>query len=822
MESNCFFNIKPFGIFLRNILLLSGLAISFGLNAQNRELDSLLNVLSKTKGDKSGIYNELHEKLKKIDKKQALEYLDKAYVEANKNKNKVTLGAILNNAGIYQKSINQYDTALVLYNQSLSIREALKDTSGQSKVLNSIGLLYYEMSQYRKAVTFTERALVFKLALKDKKGAGISYNSLGNIYNKWEKNKEAIENYQKALKMFEEAKLPDGVASCYNNIGLIYQNLSKERDTILHNKALEYYGQALKISTDADNKKEIANAQSNMSNIFSAKAEQYRNLRLINKNKPELALQYSNVSERYFLEAVYYSEQSAKNREAVGDKKGLIGSYIGLGAIFINKNDGKHAMEYFDKALPLSIEIGDVYQQTIIFSYLGMANIQLGRYAEAILQLDKSLEIAQKNGIKREYPYIYKSLSEAYDSLNNYFLAYKYHKLFKAFQDTAYSDETRNVITELQTRYETDQKEAALELANQQNEKQQLKSRQQQLIIYGFLGVFGIIIIFSVIVFQQFRQIRRKNAILQAQKIEIQEANEELNQQNEEISAQRDEIQKQKDHIEHIHKEVSDSIHYAERIQKAILPKVDDIHNVVDDHFILFKPKDIVSGDFYWMKHLDKSKVLIATAADCTGHGVPGAFMSMLGIAFLNEIVTKPDVQTSGHVLDNLRQSVIKSLHQTGKEGEAQDGMDISLVAIFYEKQMLQFSGANNPLYIIRSKDLPEIPTEKTAEDDTHRLYEIKGDKMPIGIYKKELVDFKTNEIPLFKGDLIYMFSDGYADQFGGPDGKKLKYKPFKEILLGLRPLPMSVQSNELHDRFVRWVGDLHQIDDVIIVGIRI
>ena len=343
------------------------------------------------------------------------------------------------------------------------------------------------------------------------------------------------------------------------------------------------------------------------------------------------------------------------------------------------------------------------------------------------------------------------------------------------------------------------------------------------LIIYGFIGVFVIIIIFSFVVYRQFKQIRANNIALEEQKAKIEEANEELYQQNEEISAQRDEIQYQKDHIEEIHKEVSDSIHYAERIQKAILPQIKDIEGKIADRFTLFKPKDIVSGDFYWQKHLRSSNIFVATAADCTGHGVPGAFMSMLGIAFLNEIVNKKSVKTSGQVLDNLRKSVISSLHQTGKEGEAQDGMDISLVAYNYESKIVQFSGANNPLYIIRSNSLaPVEQADKTVEGVTHTLYEIKGDKMPIGIYKKELTDFKTIEVQLLKGDQMYMFSDGYADQFGGPKGKKLKYKPFKGLLLEHTNKSMAEQSEILNNYFENWRGMHEQIDDVIVMGIKV
>ncbi|MBN2669046.1 MAG: tetratricopeptide repeat protein [Bacteroidales bacterium] len=785
----------------------------------SQDLDSLMKVIENPKIDRSKAYNDIYKVMKKDDIEKAKLYLDKAYKEALKHKNKTELGATLNYLGYYYIKKTELDTASVLLNQALKVRTEIDDSSGISKVYNSLGTLYSEKSDYVKAAFYTQKALEYKLMLKDFKGAGIAYNSLGSIYNKLEKNELAIEHFQKALKMFEEISDDGGVASCYNNIGLIYQNLAKLTDTVLLNKATEYFNQGLEIDLRIDNPWLIADAQSNIANIYASKAQVYSDL---SETDSINSSSHKKVSYKYFDKAIELVKQSSIYREKVGDIKGVAASYIGMGAIQMNKKDYAKALPNFEKALEIAQQTEDQYQIAVVITYLGMTYLHLHKYSKSIEYLKEAEKITKENGIKRELRIIYQNYSEVYDSLKNYKKALEYQRLFQKAVDDEYSAKNLEIITEMQTKYETEKKEVALELANKENEKQQLKSERQMLIIYGFLGVFIIIIIFSFIVYKQFKQIRKSNKTLSEQKIAIEEANEELNQQNEEIMAQRDEIQSQKDHIEEIHKEVSDSIHYAERIQKAILPKVNDIENKIGGRFILFKPKDIVSGDFYWMKHIEKSKLLIATAADCTGHGVPGAFMSMLGIAFLNEIVNKPIVKSSGQVLDHLRQSVIQSLHQTGKEGEAQDGMDISLVAFNYETKLVQFSGANNPLYIIRKRELPAIESDKTEESETHILYEVKGDKMPIGIYKKELVDFTTIELQMFEGDILYMFSDGYADQFGGPDGKKLKYKPFKRMLLENCEKPMEEQAKILDNAFIEWRGAIEQIDDVIIMGIKV
>ncbi len=321
---------------------------------------------------------------------------------------------------------------------------------------------------------------------------------------------------------------------------------------------------------------------------------------------------------------------------------------------------------------------------------------------------------------------------------------------------------------------------------------------------------------------------------------EIRKANEEITAQRDEIAAQRDLVLKQKEHIEEIHQEITDSIHYAKRIQTAILPPEDHVTESVPEHFILFKPKDIVSGDYHWATIIKDNEgnisKLVVTAADCTGHGVPGAFMSMLGVSFLNEIVVERKILQSNLILNNMRENVIQSLQQTGAEGEQKDGMDMALAVIDIKKNILQFSGANNPLYIIRHRDLPPVTINNNDSDvkqmdegGDYILYEIKADKMPIAIYLK-MDDFTLNEINYQKGDTLYMFSDGFADQFGGPKGKKFKYKPFKRILMAMQENTLVEQKEAINKAIEDWKAYINpetnepyeQIDDIVVIGIRL
>jgi len=273
-----------------------------------------------------------------------------------------------------------------------------------------------------------------------------------------------------------------------------------------------------------------------------------------------------------------------------------------------------------------------------------------------------------------------------------------------------------------------------------------------------------------------------------------------------EVVRQKDEILIKNKEIELINKDITDSIKYAKRIQEALLPTENALKNNRIEYFIYYKPKDIVSGDFYFMKQIERSNVIVAAAADCTGHGVPGAFMSMLGMSFLNEIIVKPEISHSEEVLNHLRESIIESLNQYGREGETKDGMDINLIAYNYENNHLEFSGANNPLYLIRNNE----------------LIEYKGDKMPVGLHDKMNVPFARNEIKIQKDDIFYLFSDGFADQFGGDKGKKYMYKRFKEFLLSIHKNPINVQRDLLEKEISEWRGKMEQIDDHIVMGIKI
>jgi phosphoserine phosphatase RsbU/P len=277
---------------------------------------------------------------------------------------------------------------------------------------------------------------------------------------------------------------------------------------------------------------------------------------------------------------------------------------------------------------------------------------------------------------------------------------------------------------------------------------------------------------------------------IRSQKLELEKKHREVLEQNEKISRQS--------------KEILDDIRYSKRIQRAILPTDEYLHQVLPEHFILNIPKNIVSGDFYWLgEHGDRK---IVAVADCTGHGISGAFMTMAGAAFLNEISGLRTVTSASDILFHLRELVMKLLKQKGEEGETPDGMDISLVIIEKDGDKIQFSGANNPLYIISEGQLKII----------------QGDRMPIGIHLDFNNPFTCHESEIKPGDMIYMFTDGYADQFGGPNNKKFRYRQFQELLLSIHELPLTEQKDRLLRTIADWRGDNIQVDDILILGFKL
>lgn len=264
-------------------------------------------------------------------------------------------------------------------------------------------------------------------------------------------------------------------------------------------------------------------------------------------------------------------------------------------------------------------------------------------------------------------------------------------------------------------------------------------------------------------------------------------------------------IEQQKQEVDAKNKEITQSIEYAKRIQDAILPSSVNIEKVFPDSFILYKPRDIVSGDFYWIYNNDEGEIFFAVA-DCTGHGVPGAFMSMIGNSLLNELIVENGIKEPDKVLYEMRTNIIRSLGQKGEAGEAKDGMDMVLCRLDKKQNKLSFAGAHNSLYLFRDGE----------------LIEYRGSSRPVGYFVGRNIPFEKEEIEIQKGDMLYLFSDGYADQFGGPRGKKFMFRNFKKLLLSIHDKNMTEQQKILDKTLKDWMKGYGQVDDICVMGVRI
>mgnify|MGYP002338713129 CR=1 FL=1 len=340
--------------------------------------------------------------------------------------------------------------------------------------------------------------------------------------------------------------------------------------------------------------------------------------------------------------------------------------------------------------------------------------------------------------------------------------------------------------------------------------------KDQQTLTKLLIGLLLILIIVIILILRQRNINKKQNRLLQYQNNQIREANEELKEANnkltkqkEEIEAQRDEILKKNKQLEEQYDliqtkswEISNSFQYASHIQSTILPDEEELSSCFQDQFILIRPKNMVSGDFYWFTKIDK-KIIVA-AADCTGHGVAGGLMSMLGVNLLHEIVKDKRIVSPDQILNELRRLIISALEQEQHDSVI-SGMDMALVTYTPEDNLLEFAGANNPLYIVR--------------DD--KLTEYAPDKMPLSLYTR-MDNFSKHYIEAKKGDQIYLFSDGFTDQFGGDHQKKFKFRPFRKLIVENNHKPMEEQKNILNRTFEAWKGELEQVDDVLVMGIKL
>jgi serine phosphatase RsbU (regulator of sigma subunit) len=623
--------------------------------------------------------------------------------------------------------------------------------------------------------------------------------------------------------------------------------LEKSIDKLEENKINVKLGE---LYLNLDNKK---------SELYSLKAYHYgvdhKNLELRKKAAYTLAYVY-NGNGKYATAIKYFIESDDLCRKT-NDTTGMISCQNGLGNLHLGDHNFEQALKHYTSGNELSKSIQDTVQTAITYIGMGNATSKIGDSEKALIYFKE----AQKVYTKEKNPFVYASilanmaetysdlgetekalnfnfealeimeqldhgygiatlnqnigaiykkmevnikaipfyekaitkniqigaldalqvcyhdLGETYEKLGNKTIAYDYLKMHISIKDSLFNEKNSEIVAEMQKKYDQEINDNKIILLNKENQIgiQDLKVKENQQ--FYLIGVFIIVLIFLGFLYSRFK-------ITNKQKRIIEQVNNNLNHTNLELGVQRDEILA--------------SITYAKRIQNAILPSEKSVKSHLKKSFVLYKPKDIVAGDFYWLE--EKSGVVLFAAADCTGHGVPGAMVSVICNNALNRSVREYGILNPGNILDKSREIVIEEFEKSDEE--VNDGMDIALCSI--EGSQLKYAGAYNPLWIIRNGE----------------IIETKGDKQPIGKYYSQS-PYQTHTFELVKGDSIYIFTDGFVDQFGGDKGKKFKVKAFRKLLLSVQEHSMEDQKEILNDTFEKWKNNFQQIDDVCVIGIK-
>lgn len=685
------------------------------------------------------------------------------------------------NALAWQLSFNNSDTALSLSKEALLLAENIlannQDPSLVKAIKIGIGVSYYQigsfnddkdeyalsMKYYSKALDIWEELLSTdnsdKVQIKRIKLQ--KANTLGNVgivYRKQGSYPKALEYYLQALKLDEEIGGKNEIATDLGNIGTLYYMLKN------YPKTLDYLFRALKMDEELGNKTGVARHLGNLGGVYGEQKE----------NKKALD---------FYMKAL-------KINEEINNKGGIARNLGNIGSIYYTQKEYEQALAYFLRSLKIREEIESKVLIASGLRSIGMLYTATKKYNEAEDYLKRSLLIAEELGSLNDIRESHLSLSNLFKATGKYSIALEHYEKAVAIKDSLFSSDKNKEITRKEMTYEYEKKEAQSKAEQEKKDVlTEVNAKKQQLILLFVSGGLLLVFIFAGFIFRALRFTRKQKKLI-----------EEKNRQTEE---QKKIIEEQKEIVEEKNKDIIDSINYAKRIQDALLKEQEHVSKHLPEHFILFKPKDIVSGDFYWA--LEKGKQFYLAAVDCTGHGVPGAFMSMLGVAFLNEITASNQLLTPSEILNQLRDKVVKELNQTGRDNETKDGMDMSLIRLNLETKELQWAGANNPLYIINKSELTEI----------------KPDKQCIG-YNDDMLPFNNHTFKLEEETSFYVFTDGYADQFGGVKGKKFKYSQMKELLLSIQNKPVAKQKETLNDTFLNWKGNLEQVDDVCVIGVRL
>jgi serine phosphatase RsbU (regulator of sigma subunit) len=668
--------------------------------------------------------------------------------------------------GDYFLSSNLVDSSLNNYNMALSIYKGLTDDKKTGEALFKIGSALYLSSNYKAALPYATEALDIFEITGDQTSLAKAHSLLCDIESNMGFRSKAIDHCLQSLRLYESLNANEGRADLLNSIGNIYLKLGQ------YEKCEQFFNEAMYLSKEVNDLDLTAESLVNIGNL---KMEQ--------ENFDDAIPFYKRALEM---------QRNSKN--TIGQAYTLY--YIGLA----NRSLGQYgeAFENMKECYGLSAKTMNLELQAKILAEYGNLYSDRGKYETAIDYLKQSLAVAQKIGSDPILLYCYNNLAKYYDRLNDKENALIYLKLYILYREEVFANQSSQKIAETEVLYNLEKKEQQIQLLRSQNRIKDLEASERNLMnIWLFTGLI-FVFAFSVLLYKKNLAHNKANLMLQKQKSAI-------NNQKVEIEHTRDEYEKLSFLLAQKNKEVTDSIEYAQRIQHSMIQGDEIIFKNFSGAFIFYRPKDIVSGDFYWIKQ--KSKRVYVAAIDCTGHGVPGAFMTVLGNTLMNQILDQKEGDAMpDEVLYALDKKVKENLNQHGISLSAFEGMDMALICLDMQALKCYYSGAKMPLYYYHAKELQQV----------------KGNRHSIGGNDFSEKRFDLKEIELEKGDQLYLSSDGFQDQFGGANGKKFMKLHFRGLIGKVATMPMDMQKDSLISKFDEWKGDHQQTDDVLVIGIKI
>ncbi len=606
--------------------------------------------------------------------------------------------------------------------------------------------------QFKDAILYANEALDLSLKLNNAICTSKAFNIIGDIYWYHSDYDKAQLYYFKAYRINDATHNKKEMAYSLFNIGWVFciQQHNFKEDKYLY--------QSLQIFTSLNDTNGLLTIYNGLGSYYADRFKEN------NKTK-----QYFDSSIAYFNKGIDYAKKSKSYKD-------LGRLYGNLGDIFYQQKDFKTSDFYNTKSLEIYQKTSDSSSIVICLLNMGLCDMGINHLKEAISKFKLVSDFNRRHDIKDVQILAYQATAEANYKLGNYKESYDFYQKYMELKETLDKEAYSTNISNLQSNYNLEKSEANNEQLKQANEIQELKNKKNKYFIFGLIAIALIVLIVAMLLFKQNKQ---------KQLINIQ-----LNNQNQIIAEKKQEI--------------DSSIQYAKGIQQAILPKLDELTTQFNQSFVYYKPKDVVSGDFYWFAKVETNFYCIA--ADCTGHGVPGALMSIIGIEKIVQAIFGKKIIEPGNILSFLNIQIKQVLKQHSDESKQKDGMDLSLIKFNQDCSEVEFSGANRPLIIVRNNTLIEYKADKTA----------------IAGFTSDDQLFETTKISLQKNDMLYLFTDGYADQFGGEEGKKFMTKNLKNLLLSIADLPAYHQQENIKQAFKNWKQNYEQVDDVLVIGIKI